>query len=249
MTYTVAVIVLHPDCGMSCRFCITDDGVDVMTWEQATQLVDLLVAGGRCRVVTLGGGEPLLWPHGPAELAEYAKSQGLMTQLATAGGDELDGIIGAGVFDRVILPLESAAPASHDDLRRGMASHHGRVMGWLALARERGQAVTVSTVVTSVNESEVPALAAWLHDYDAGTEHVHAWHLYRFAPEGRGGSRATDLAVSDATYAAAMDAARGAGLRFPVYRRDPHPTSTRVHFYWSRGGVVCRDDRPFDLRI
>lgn len=248
MTYTVAVIVLHPGCGMSCRFCITDDGVDVMTWDQATQLVDLLVAGGRCRVVTLGGGEPLMWEHGPTELAQYARARGLMTQIATAGGDELDGIIGSGLFDRVILPLESAAPAPHDHLRPAVESHHGRVMRWLELARECGQAVTVSTVVTRVNAAEVTGLASWLRDYDDGAEHVHAWHLYRFVPEGRGGETAGDLAISDATYTTAMAAARAAGLRFPVYRRDPHPTSTRVHFYWSVGGVVCRDGHPFDLQ-
>jgi len=235
----VAAFFLLPDCDIRCTFCISHDGFDVVEDGRARELVELL---GRSSIesLVLGGGEPLLWPGRLAALACHAREQGLVTQLNTHGRGLLERMDELMVVDRIILPVESHDPVVHDDLRRGMTGHHAMVLRTVEELVARGRELTFATVVTARNHLDVPRIASWMGELCARGARVHAWHLYNFLPEGRGGARkiAESLAIPHEEFLTACAAAKGAGLPCAVYRRDHMLRSSSVEFFWFEGGEL-----------
>lgn len=226
----IAVVMLHDGCDMFCRFCVTA-GRWCLEWAETERL---LVRLHRERVshVVFGGGEPFAWPHGVREIARVARAMGFHVQVGTNGVSLPEGFARFQEVDRYVLPLEAADAATHDRLRRHAPSHHALVLDRLARLREAGKSVTVSTVVTSETAAGLGRLAAFLEAYAAGGGALHAWHLYRFLPVGRGGARAADrLAISEEAYRQACDALRGHAWPFRIFRRPDMYRSRTVTFY------------------
>lgn len=230
----IAAIYLLPDCNMGCTFCGSELGFDVMDPTFARRMLGALRERGFTQVV-LGGGEPLLWPHGVVDLARTAQAMGFLVQLCT-NGTLLEGLEREGAFDRFILPLEALTPALHDQLRVMPGGHHAQVEAALGRLQAAGRSVTLSTVVTAENQAELPALAGDLARRVATGLPIHAWHLYRFLPMGREGRTHAHLATSRETYLAAVEAARAVDRGFPIYRRSDMLRSTSVAYLWSEGG-------------
>lgn len=234
----IAVVFLQPDCNMCCRFCVTEDGFDVMSSAAADGLLQTLRARG-FHTVTLGGGEPFAWPGDVLALAARAKELGFCVQIGTNGIAVPEDFAAVPWVDRYVLPLESVDAAVHDGLRRYRGQHHRIVLDRLRRLQQAGRSVTVSTVVTSANRSGLPQLARFLADYHAVARNVHAWHLYRLLPHGRGGAvHGTDLQVASEDYRAACDAMQALGLPFAVFRRQDMYRSRTVEFFWSEDGRV-----------
>jgi MoaA/NifB/PqqE/SkfB family radical SAM enzyme len=235
----IAAFFLLPDCDIRCTFCISHNGFDVVDFERARGFLELL-SRTSIESVVLGGGEPLLWPHGLGRLARLCAELGLTSQLNTHGGgllerlEELDGV------DRFILPIESTEPSVHDNLRRGRFGHHAMVTDLVARLIDAGRELTFASVVTSENHRHVGDIALWLAGLRERGARIHAWHLYNFLPEGRGGSRklVAGLAVSREEFLAACATAKAASLDFPVYRRDDMLRSSTVEFFWFESGVL-----------
>jgi MoaA/NifB/PqqE/SkfB family radical SAM enzyme len=230
--------MLQPACNMACSFCVTEDGFDAIRFDQALDLLEELTARG-VRSIVLGGGEPLVWPGDLLRLAGEAKSRGFCVQVGTNairlphGFEELDCI------DRWVLPLESADPEVHGRMRYRPAGHHALILRRLEALRRVGKSVTLSTVVTAVNAAGVEDLARFLEEYHAHAGNIHAWHLYRFLPLGRGGaSNADSLAIPEREYLAACERVTERGLGFRVFRRADMYHSRTVEFFWSEGGVL-----------
>ena len=228
----VAVVFLHPDCNMSCTFCITDDRMDTMTFGQAQRLLTTIRERSIDNVV-LGGGEPFAWPHGTIRLAAWARSQGFFVQAGTNGigmpasRDQIDHI------DRYVLPLDAADAAVHDDSRHYGPGHHELVLNRLDTLRGIGKSVTISTVVTARNVDRLSSLADLLNAYADDGGALHAWHLYKFLPEGRGGRAHADrLSVNDAAYDDACAGAKARCNAFHVYKRKDMRHSRSVEFFW-----------------
>lgn len=236
---TVAACFLLPDCDIRCTFCISHNDFDVATPEQARALMEFLAAQG-IESVVLGGGEPTLWPHDVNALAGHARNLGLVTQLNTHGAGVKENLGRYSNLDRFILPVESTRPEVHDNLRRGRLGHHAMVMELVDEMIDQDREMTFATVVTSENCGDVPGIADWIHGVLARGGRVHSWHLYNFLPEGRGGARklAEHLATPREDYLEACARAKGAGLGFPVYRRDNMLKSSTVEFFWFEEGVL-----------
>lgn len=230
----IAAIYLLPDCNMGCTFCGSELGFDVMDPTFARRLMGGLKERGFTQVV-LGGGEPLLWPHGVVDLARAAREVGLLVQLCT-NGTLLAGLEAEPAFDRFILPLEALTPALHDHLRVLPGGHHAQVVAALERLQAAGRSVSLSTVVTAENLGELPALAEDLARRKAGGLAIHAWHLYRFLPMGREGWSHGHLATSLEAYRGAVDAARAVDRGFPIYRRSDLRRSSSVAYFWCEGG-------------
>lgn len=236
---TVAVVLLHPRCNMTCTFCVTPDGAfEALGFDEAVGVLDRLVARG-VRSVVFGGGEPFAWEHDLVALARAARERGLVVQVGTNGIALPAGFADLDAIDRWVLPLESVDAQVHDALRRHGPGHHALVLARLAALRAAGREVTVSTVVNAQSHHGIAALADLLRAYDEAGGRIHAWHLYRFLPYGRGGARnRARLELSAEDYAAAVETARALALPFRVFRRTDMYRSRNVEFTWRAGGRV-----------
>ena len=241
----IASVFLLPDCDMACTFCASERGFDVMTYDEADALLTAL-ASTAIESVVLGGGEPLLWPHGIDRLAARASELGFVVQVCTNGGAPIRPFDLPHV-DRIILPLESTVAATHDDLRRRAGGHHAGVVERIESLLAGGRELTLSTVVTAGNIEHLPAIAAYLDGLARAGGRLHAWHLYRFLPVGRGGAaNAPALEVTAAAFSAACERAKSLPLPFPVYRRDDMLRSSSVEFFWREDGRLRTSAQAVD---
>lgn len=235
-TGRVSVLFLLSPCNIDCPFCITEDGVDQLSFPEAVSALERMRADGVGNVV-LGGGEPLLWPHDVFRLAGKAKEMGFFVQLGTNGIRLPDGFETRTEVDRYVLPLESADPETNDSLRPWRESHFALVLDRLGRLRDSRKPTTISTVVTRPNHVGLPALSRLLTSLDPDGEWIHAWHLYRFLPFGRGGAvHSPALMVTREEYDAACRPVKEAGLPFRVYKRPDMRKAKTVDFHWLESG-------------
>lgn len=235
----IASVFLTPRCDMACRFCASEDGFSEMSYEEASGLLQALK--GRVDSVVLGGGEPFLWPHDLQKLAEFASEQGFIVQVCTNGVNLPSGFESVPGIHRYILPLESLDPDLHGRLRvlKG-GGHYGLVLDRMRVLAMAGREFTLSTVVTRHNVGGLMDLAGWLREACRSGLKVHAWHLYRFLPVGRGGgANAGALAVDRDEYLLACRAVKAMNLPFAVYQRNDMQRSSTVEFFWFDQGRLC----------
>jgi MoaA/NifB/PqqE/SkfB family radical SAM enzyme len=237
--YKVAVLFLHPNCNMSCSFCITEDNFDVMTPQQASELLTTL-KDERFESVVFGGGEPFLWPDLIA-LTKEAKQKGFLVQVGTNGVEMPKDFATIPTIDRYVLPIESMDSNTHNEMRFYKHKHHGIITDRLCALKNAGKTVTISTIVTKINIHELNALALLLEMLNRPQAFIHAWHLYQFIPKGRGGSKnAADLLVSEEEYEKALGYVKSTKLSFPVFKRKDMYHSQSVDFFWFQKGKLIR---------
>jgi MoaA/NifB/PqqE/SkfB family radical SAM enzyme len=235
----VAVIMPQPECNMVCEFCVTEDKMGTMTLEQGIVLLQEMKKAG-VEIIVLGGGEPFLWKPGILNLAKAAKDLGFFVQVGTNGillPEEFEKV---DVVDRWVIPLESATASAHNRMRRYKNHHHQTILSVLEKLKSAKKSVTISTVVTTWNQSEFLDLAEFLREYHSGTNHIHAWHLYQFVPEGRGGStlRAQDLQLPQEEYQRIFSLLKAKNLPFKIFKRSSMYHSKDVQFYYFEAGRI-----------
>jgi MoaA/NifB/PqqE/SkfB family radical SAM enzyme len=235
----IGVVFLQPGCNMQCAFCITDNRFSTMTMSQAVSMLDHLWTRGIHNVV-LGGGEPFAWEPGVLKLAAEAKARGFYVQIGTNGVALPKGFSVHPTVDRYVLPLESVDPFFHNTMRLHAGGHHQIILDRLEKLRADGKPVTVSTVVSSPSAAELPRLADFLSDYVVQGGRLHAWHLYRFIPSGRGGSRhERDLFIEEDAYDDACAAVKAQQPIFTLFKRKDMRHSKTVDFFWYEGNTIC----------
>lgn len=232
----IASLFLLPQCDMSCSFCASESDFSVMSFGQAAGLLRSLRERSIDNVV-LGGGEPFLWPHGLERLGTLARDLGFLVQVCTNGVSLPAGFEQIASVDRYILPLEAMDPGLHDELRRHPRGHHALVLERVAVLAGTGRELTVSTVVTRANVDRLDEIADYLQAAMTSGVAVHAWHLYRFLPVGRGGSvNASRLEIGRDDYLRACAAVRRRDPGFRIFRRDDMLRSSTVEFFWFENG-------------
>jgi MoaA/NifB/PqqE/SkfB family radical SAM enzyme len=235
---TVAVVLLQPECNMSCSFCVTEDDFEPLAYPAALGLLDDLARRG-VRSVVFGGGEPLTWPGNVLRLAGEARDHGLLVQIGTNGVALPDGFAALDCVDRWVLPLESTDPEVHEAMRQYTGGHHALLLDRLGALRDAGKSVTLSTVLTAGNLDGLEELACFLRGYHAVAENVHAWHLYQFLPLGRGGRPNRErLMIPEESYRAACARIKRLDLPFRVFVRSDMYRATTVEFFWSQNGRI-----------
>ncbi|MBI2431734.1 MAG: radical SAM protein [Candidatus Hydrogenedentes bacterium] len=189
------------------------------------------------RNVVFGGGEPFAWPGNLLALAQHAKARGFTVQAGTNGINLPEDYAALDCIDRYVLPLDAAHAPLHNALRRYRNRHHQLITERLAVLKHAGKSVTISTVVTARNAAHLPELGAWLRAYYADGGQLHAWHLYKFIPQGRGGRpNAPQLHLDPKTYHHHCDHTRTHPFPFPVYKRPDMFRSRTVSFFWREQG-------------
>ena len=242
----VAVLFLQPRCNMHCTFCVTEDNFSAMTFDQGVALLNRLRDLG-VRTVVLGGGEPFDWPHDVIALTREAKARGFTVQIGTNGIALPEGFERVESIDRWVLPLESVDPEPHNRMRLYRDRHHGIVTGRMAALGAAGRSITLSTVVTAVNRDDVLAVGRFLRTYHSRYGNVHAWHLYRFLPVGRGGAvNAASLTIPPEEYERLYREACSLDCGFRLYRRVDMYHSRTVDFFWYEGDRIVRGAEAWD---
>ncbi len=239
-SYDVAVIFLHPVCNMTCTFCITEDNFDTMSEGRAMDLLKTLKKENFKNVV-FGGGEPFQWPGNLLRLTEEAKRMGFVVQVGTNAVTLPAHFESINSIDRYVLPVESVDPAIHNKMRFHKNKHHQLMIDCLHTLRSARKSVTISTIITKVNKDGLRALGLFLKELNQPHPFIHAWHLYKFIPEGRGGSvNASEHRVTDKEYTAVCSGVKDLDLPFTIYsRRDMYHSHT-VDFFWYERGRLKR---------
>ena len=238
--YDVAVVFLQPQCNMTCTFCITRDNFDAMTQFQALELVDLLKKEN-FKSIVFGGGEPFEWPGDLLAVMREAKRLGFLVQVGTNAVSLPENFQNIECIDRFVLPLESVSASVHNRMRLYKNTHHQRIMDCLRQLRLDRRCVTLSTIVTKVNQDGLLTLAAFIKELNSDFPFIHAWHLYKFIPEGRGGSvNALELMIPDEDYIRVCGQIKVMDLPFKVYLRQDMYHSKTVDFFWYEQGRLQR---------
>ncbi len=236
--FEIAIVFLHPACNMTCSYCATENAIDSMTMEQGRRVLDTLEERSIASVV-LGGGEPFAWEHDCLDLAAEAKARGFFVQVGTNGIDVPTDFDTTHCVDRYVFPLDGPDDASHNTVRIFRDGHFALVLDRLDALRRARKSVTVSTVITSCNIDELHRIRALLADYRKNGGQLHAWHLYKFLPIGRGGrDNAEALTVTDRAYDAACSSVKETDPGFAIYKRKDMRHSKSVDFFWFEAGVL-----------
>ncbi len=234
---SIAVIMLHGGCNMTCSFCITEDRMECMSRFNYVHVLDRLQEHGLQNIV-LGGGEPFLWPDGLGVAAKMAKERGFFVQVGTNGVLMPDRDVHCDSVDRYVIPMDGADAEKHNTVRRlpkscGGDGHYGIIRKRLYQLKEWRRSVTLSTVVSRTNLDDIGAIGDFLADYVAGGGRLHAWHLYCFIPRGRGGSQsAAALGITLYEFNEAVSRAKSQNYPFVIYKRSDMRHSATVDFFW-----------------
>lgn len=224
--------MLTPRCNMRCDFCGAEAGFDAMPYREASALVKNLAATG-VESVVLGGGEPFLWGEDLLGLATLVRQQGMLAQVGTNGSLIPEGAAVLEGFDRWILPIESLHDLTHNAMRRLPAGHLEKVMQVMDRLRRAGSTVTISSLVTQENFDRLLEIGAYLQWYQRNDGKVHAWHLYRFQPVGRGGeSHADQFSTAPGVFGSLGASIKEKYGDLKVYLRPDMYHSRQTSFYW-----------------
>ncbi len=236
---TIGIIMLHPGCNMVCDFCVTEDTFSAMSFAQAVKLLNYIKKIEIGNVV-FGGGEPFAWEQDLVKLTEQAKAMGFLVQIGTNGVAMPENFERIQTIDRYCVPLESANPNTHNAIRLYKNEHHALILDRLQRLQESGKSVTVSTVVSRDSISGLKELGLLLKGYNDKGTNLHAWHLYKFLPEGRGGRPSEErLSITEQDFDDAVREVKQMDLGFTIYKRKNMFQSKTVSFFWYRDDQIC----------
>jgi hypothetical protein len=73
---------------------------------------------------------------------------------------------------------------------------------------------------------------------------IHAWHLYRFLPFGRGGAKnQKSLLLDDEVYERIVSQTKARNLPFKVFKRKDMLLSQTVEFFWVENNQLLSQSR------
>ncbi len=230
---SVAVIMLQPDCNMICPHCITEENFEIMSFDFCINLLDQFKKQ-EVQSIVFGGGEPTLWPHGLFSITEQAKKRGFHVQVGTNALELPQGFEFERSVDRWVLPLESMRAELHNQMRPCSTNHFEIIMDVLKRLQEAGRSVTISTLLTQINQNELDAISEFLIRYNQIKQNIHAWHIYQFLPLGRGGKKNKDqLILTETEFNQKFNSIKKKPYCFSVYRRLNMYQSKQVQFHSS----------------
>lgn len=150
-------------CNQKCTFCSNPDNGKVLSWGEATALVDGFAAKKHDGLI-LTGGEPTVFKELPA-LIEYSLSKGLTPRLITNGQKTADKKYLRSLYDAGLrlmhVSVHSSSAATQAKLSRNPKSL-ANIIKTLDHAGALGLEVDINTTITKVNAPELGTLVVWL---------------------------------------------------------------------------------------
>ncbi|GAB4335656.1 MAG: radical SAM protein [Desulfobulbaceae bacterium] len=156
-------------CNLRCTYCYASSGLalpDELNLEEIFSAVDQAAGLGARKIIVLGGGEPLLYPH-LFQVIDHIRSLGLQVDLFT-NGTLIDREAAHKLFERdvsISMKMNSRNPAVQDELA-GRPGTFAAIEKGLAALREAGypdetHTLGIETIVCSQNYDELPELWRW----------------------------------------------------------------------------------------
>lgn len=170
-------------CNLQCLHCVVGAGAKVekeLSTDRCLALAEELAVFG-VENVAFSGGEPLLHPDF-FTIARKVRELGLTIQVAT-NGTLVTPQVARDLMDldaQVQVSLDGSTPEIHDILRPGQKAFARSIEGIKALVAA-GHQVTIGTVLSTLNISDIPAIMALTEQLGAA-----AFRLIPFVPKGRG---------------------------------------------------------------
>jgi mycofactocin biosynthetic radical S-adenosylmethionine protein MftC len=169
-------------CNLHCRHCLSTDmrqaTADELNFEQCCTFIDEL---DRMEVfqINFGGGEPFL-RNDFCDILDYAHSKGIITCVST-NGTMLDGNLASRLCRMKPLRIQvslDGATAEVNDALRGAGTYEKALEGIALLSKRGFRHLSINTVVTRTNFSEIEPLCELARRYGVRTR------LSRFRPSG-----------------------------------------------------------------
>ncbi|MGB3223332.1 MAG: radical SAM protein [Desulforhopalus sp.] len=156
-------------CNLRCIYCYASSGVALeneLTLDEIFNVIDQARGLGAKKIIVLGGGEPLVYPH-IMEVIEYIREKNLIVDLFTNGlaltSEVAEKLYALGVG--VVLKMNSLKPEVQDYLG-GKAGTLAGINKALAALQDAGypdeeHSLGVETIICRPNYEELPELWRW----------------------------------------------------------------------------------------
>ena len=159
-------------CNLRCIYCYAESGValkDEMTLDDIFQTIDQAAGLGARKIIVLGGGEPLLYPH-IADVIDHIKSHDLAIDLFT-NGTLINAEVAQLLYDRnvaISIKMNSQDEAIQDELAGHKNSYQEISQGLQALLDvgypDGDHTLGIETIICAQNYDEIPTLWRWARD-------------------------------------------------------------------------------------
>lgn len=167
------------ECNLQCDFCYRSMQAPLDT-SSALALIDAVAYGGASRLI-FAGGDPSLRRDLP-ELCRRAVGRGLHYEIQTNGHKLTPALLeGIKSARRLYLSIDGPDADSHDSFR-AKRGNFVAVSRLLSLSGEWGTPVTVHTVASQKNLTQLPQLLNLLAQFP----HVDTWSVLQFSAIGAG---------------------------------------------------------------
>jgi MoaA/NifB/PqqE/SkfB family radical SAM enzyme len=166
-------------CNLACDFCFGPAPVRDPV-ERRDEILQALAASS-ARVVTFCGGEPLLI----REIGRYAADLGRhgKSSVLNTNGQILRKRVGQGLgladFTVIGISVDGPTAETHSAMRGRRADLDEVLRAARMVRRTPGVSLKIATVISAVNQSELPALARVVHDL-----RPDVWRLYQYSGRG-----------------------------------------------------------------
>lgn len=247
MKEKVAVLMLLPQCNMTCNYCVIENNFSSFTDIEAQNLLLQLKDQNYTNVI-LGGGEPTLWRGNVFQLAKFAKSLGFFVQIGTNGINLPKNYEKNHDIDRWIIPLDSNRPEIHNKLRHYKNQHFHIIEDVLKKLSTQNKSVYISTVLTQINKNHLVEMVTYLNQYNEFSSNLKSWNLYRLLPFGRGGFKHFDnLKLPIEEFDQFVQTIKNSVRNFKVtIRRNMYDSSNVDFFTFHNGKVLKLEKRPLN---
>ena len=156
-------------CNLRCIYCYASSGAALpneLSLEEIFDVIDQALELGAKKIIVLGGGEPLIYPH-LFEVLEYIRCKGLIVDLFT-NGQTMNQDVAARLYRLgigVVLKMNSRNPEVQDYLG-GKVGTFAAIERGLAALQHAGypneeHALGVETIICRPNYEELPELWRW----------------------------------------------------------------------------------------
>ncbi len=161
-------------CNLRCIYCYASSGValdDELSLSEITSVIDQAAELGAQKIIILGGGEPLLYPHLLTAI-DYIRGQKLGVDLFT-NATLIDQKMAQALYDRQVaisMKMNSRNEAVQDALAAKTGTFKAIEKGFQALQAagypDKLHPLGIETVICQQNYTELPDLWRWARKQD-----------------------------------------------------------------------------------